>query len=465
MYDPRKPTRPIRILPTGRVEVDTSEFQAFRQYAYDNNLPIRLVDNPKRPKSLSWKRYKRYQMATTLREIVELSLTAKDMAKRREQRATALKDITNDALRGYIMFPAHENRSRHHYVNASDLAAMYSTTNIFALYSRSELEAAQKDYKLKRSAKYQAMNKRFLVKGYLTFQEQIEYLWDDEAKPAPIVDEKCSAETIAMISELFNGDLPEPTNYKEASSPNHPEYELWKASMERERRTLEERGTWELVPRSSIGKHRPVKCKYVYKRKRNKDGSIQLKSRLVACGYSQIPGVDFSIEETYAGVCSYSSMRFLLSYGCQMGYILDQTDITGAYLESYLHEDVYMEVPPDMRINGKPPKDEQGRELVCKLKRGLYGLKQSAHHWQQCFKTFLTEDPRYNMGFHEMTGEPNMYRKRFELNGKMEEVLLGIYVDDCLLLSSSSEAREWFMSRLKARFPVNPKSTGSISFE
>jgi hypothetical protein len=109
-----------------------------------------------------------------------------------------------------------------------------------------------------------------------------------------------------------------------------------------------------------------------------------------------------------------------------MGYILDQTDITGAYLETYLHEDVYMEVPPDLKVNGKVPKDSQGRELVCKLKRGLYGLKQAAHHWSQCFKEFLLRDPSYSMGFIEMTGEPNMYRKRFVLNGKQEEVLLGI---------------------------------------
>jgi hypothetical protein len=132
-YDPRKPTRPIRILPTSRVEQDTEDFRAFRDYAYSNDLPIRLVDNPKLPKSLSWKRYKRYQLATTLRQIVELSMTAKEVAKRREQRATAMKDITNDALRGYILFPSHENRSRHHYVNASDVAAMFSITNIFAL--------------------------------------------------------------------------------------------------------------------------------------------------------------------------------------------------------------------------------------------------------------------------------------------------------------------------------------------
>ena len=191
--------------------------------------------------------------------------------------------------------------------------------------------------------------------------------------------------------------------------------------MNRERHTLEERGTWELIPRNSIGKHRPVRCKYVYRKKLLKDGSIQFKSRLVACGYSQIEGVDYSADELYAGVCSYSSMRFLMSLACQKGYILSQADITGAYLESHLNETVYMEPPPDMfGPNGEPPRDSQSRELVCKLKRALYGLKQSGHLWSQCFKDFLLRDDKYNMGFTQFTGEPNLYCKVFTLNGRQE---------------------------------------------
>jgi len=194
----------------------------------------------------------------------------------------------------------------------------------------------------------------------------------------------------------------------------HPERDQWLLSMGRERATLEERGTWELVPRSSIGRNRPVRCKYVYRKKLLKDGSIQFKSRLVACGYSQVAGVDYSSDETYAGVCSYSSMRFLMSLVCQKGYILSQSDITAAYLESYLTDTVYMEPPPDMKgPNGEALRDKQGRELICKLKRGLYGLKQSGFQWAQCFKDFLLRDPKYNMGFVEFTGEPNLYRKVF----------------------------------------------------
>jgi hypothetical protein len=69
------------------------------------------------------------------------------------------------------------------------------------------------------------------------------------------------------------------------------------------------------------------------------------------------------------------------------------------------------------------------------------------------------------MGFTKFTGEPNLLRKVFELNGKQEEIILRVYVDDLLICSSSEEARLWFMSRLEARFPVNPKSTGVISFD
>ena len=75
------------------------------------------------------------------------------------------------------------------------------------------------------------------------------------------------------------------------------------------------------------------------------------------------------------------------------------------------------------------------------------------------------KDKTFNMGFTEMTGEPNLYRKTFVLNGRAEELLLGQYVDDCVLASSSNEARLWFMERLEKRFPVNPKSSGLITFD
>jgi hypothetical protein len=219
-----------------------------------------------------------------------------------------------------------------------------------------------------------------------------------------------------------------------------------------------------MVKRKSIGNKKPIRCRYVYRKKRNKDFSIQYKSRLVACGYSMVEGVDYHLDELYAGVCSYSSMRFLMSYAVGKGYILSQSDITGAYLEAEVTETIYMEPPPDMfDENGKPPVDEDGDEVVCLLKRSLYGLKSSGFAWSECFKEFMLEDKKFNMGFKQFTGEPNLYRKVFTLNGKKEEILIGIYVDDCLIAASSEEARRWYMDRLSQRFPVNEKSSGLIT--
>ena len=568
--DPRHPRRPLRYLPIGELEQDTQNFKQFRRFALENDLHIKLVDNPKKQHTASRKRYDRYQQATTLRELIELSVTATDPKERAQQRNTALQDITNDSLRGYILFPQHEHNSSAHFVDANKLAKVCGTINIHALFSSTTSSSAialesvgaastsstsssnleqptvgaslaakfststtsagdtllkneatgaasitgeltpgaeistssttssaepsgdksksnfksassttsSSNHQRVASESWEDMMERFSAEAQLrehfsvplsTFHKQIESLWDYDLilQMNDSDHQKESAYAAAKVAEVMTGDIPEPSNFKRASAPGHPEREQWKASMQRERDTLESRGTWILIPKETmLGTHRPIKCRYVYKKKRLKDGSIQFKSRLVACGYSQIAGLDYFSDETYAGVCGYSSMRFLMSYACQRGFILSQTDITGAYLESHLTDTIYMDPPPDMRgPNGEPPRDAQGRELVCLLKRGIYGLKQSGYLWGQCFKEFLLKDPKYHMGFTELTGESNLYRKVFELNGQTEEILLGIYVDDCLIASSSEAARQWFMERLEARFPVNPNCSGVITFD
>lgn len=83
--DPRRPSRPLRHLPVGQIEQDSPEFKAFRKYALDNNVLIQLVANPKIPGKESYKRYERYRLATTLREIIELSATASEPAVRAQQ--------------------------------------------------------------------------------------------------------------------------------------------------------------------------------------------------------------------------------------------------------------------------------------------------------------------------------------------------------------------------------------------
>jgi hypothetical protein len=414
-FDPRHPRRPLRRLPIGKVEEDTQDFQAFRKHALENDIMIKYQEkNPKGKSTPSYLRYERYKMATTLREVLELSMNGNTLKEKSKQRSMAMDDIRWDVLRGWILFPQHEHNATGHFMSAAALATQHKTYNIHQLYSKKEIaiekrkvEAEEKLKLLSAFEKFQRdeqleeirslvslTSEDWLGYGFMSFHEQIESLWEQDMT-LQMSGEDIQRETAAaagIVEQLLGGDIPEPANYRAATRPTHPERKQWMESMGRERDTLASRGTWVMVPRNSIGRHRPVKCKYVYKKKRNKDGSLQWKSRLVACGYSQVEGVDYRVDETYAGVCSYSSMRWLMSLCCQKNMILSQTDITGAYLESYLTETVYMEPPPDMWIDGKPPLDAQGRELVCELKRGLYGLKQSGYHWSECFKDFLMKD-------------------------------------------------------------------------
>jgi len=320
-FDPLHPVRPsLRVEPIGVFVPDSYNFKRFKQAAMVHDYMIKLVDNPKQVGKDSWKRYKKYQAASTFREIIELSVTSSDPKVRKWQRSTALKDIAHDSSRGFILFPQHENKSPSHFVNALTVARMNSTVCIESLYSNEELEEAR-EKKVRRVLKKIEKREQKLKSGegygvaLLTFQEQSLSLWEHDEVLARLdacyhYESMLGAVAVArMLAEA--DDIPEPTQYRQATSPTHPEREQWLASMGRERSTLlQSRGTWILVKRKSIGSHKPVKCKYVYKKKRNKDSTIQFKSRLVGCGYSQIRGIDFSSDEVYAGVCSYSSMRF-----------------------------------------------------------------------------------------------------------------------------------------------------------
>ncbi len=111
------------MLPVGQIESDLPEFKAFRKYALDHDVIIQLVANPKQPGKENFKRYDRYQHASTLRELIELSSISSNPAVRAQQMAKAHADITNDRLRGYIVFPQLEHSSSAHFVDAGRLAS------------------------------------------------------------------------------------------------------------------------------------------------------------------------------------------------------------------------------------------------------------------------------------------------------------------------------------------------------
>ena len=113
------------------------------------------------------------------------------------------------------------------------------------------------------------------------------------------------------------------------------------------------------------------------------DGQIDsLKARLVAKGYTQQYGSDY--YDTFYPVAKIACVRLLLSIVAMRSWPLFQLDIKNAFLHGDLPEKVYMEQPLGFVAQG-----EFG--LVCKLRRSLYGLKQSPRAWFILFSSVVQE--------------------------------------------------------------------------
>lgn len=62
------------------------------------------------------------------------------------------------------------------------------------------------------------------------------------------------------------------------------------------------------------------------------------------------------------------SVHALIALSVQQGLKLHQVDVTTAFLNGELEEEVYMTQPEGFVVSGK-------EHLVCKLKKSIYGLK------------------------------------------------------------------------------------------
>jgi hypothetical protein len=174
-------------------------------------------------------------------------------------------------------------------------------------------------------------------------------------------------------------DNSEPSNYSEAITS--VDCNNWMTIMQDEIESLEKNGTWDLV--KLLKNKKPVRCKWIFKRKEDISPSepTRYKTRLVAKGYSQIPGIDYN--DIFSPVVKHSSIRTLFSIITMHDYELEQLVVKTAFLHRELEEDIYMNQLEGFVIPGK-------ESLVCRLKKSLYGLKQSPRQWYKRFDSLCS---------------------------------------------------------------------------
>ncbi|CAI7852745.1 unnamed protein product [Closterium sp. NIES-54] len=231
----------------------------------------------------------------------------------------------------------------------------------------------------------------------------------------------------------------EPATVEEALSG--PQKEEWKAAMDAEFNNLIENETWELVelPKG----RRPISSKWVFKVKSGVDGALErFKSHLVAKGFQQKEKVDFG--EIFAPVVKPVTLRTVLAGAAVKGWHVKQMDITTAFLNGILLEDIYM---------AQPDGYEDGTSRVCKLKKAIYGLKQAPRCWYEKLEEVLLSG-----GFKTSQSDHSLF-----LLGEGEQLLLLlVYVDDIMLFSPSMEQIERTQKLLMDNFKC--KMLGDVHY-
>jgi hypothetical protein len=208
-----------------------------------------------------------------------------------------------------------------------------------------------------------------------------------------------------------------PRTIEEAFSS--PDAALWKEAIRSEIDSIMSNGTWEVVERPYGCK--PIGCKFVFKKKLRPDGTIErYEVRLVVKGYSEKEGEDYF--DTYSPVARLTIIRVLLSLAASHGLIVHQMDVKTAFLHGELDEEIYMHQPDGFVLEGQ-------RELVCKLLKSLYELKQAPKQWHEKFERTLISS-----GFVVNEKLTNVF-----IIGLMggEGVILCLYVDDILIFGTS----------------------------
>ena len=189
------------------------------------------------------------------------------------------------------------------------------------------------------------------------------------------------SEWACMMAEMNHNltlarDVFTPRSYHEAV--NCDDADGWIAAIDEEMDAHATNGTWKLVklPKG----RRAIGSKWVFKVKIARDGTTErLKARLVARGFEQRKGLDFT--ETFAPVSRMESNRLLFAVAAARGLKLRQFDIRTAYLNGVIRKvKVYMKQPPGR---------DDGSGRVCLLIKALYGLKQAGREWEHMLRKVL----------------------------------------------------------------------------
>ncbi|KAJ4718466.1 Retrovirus-related Pol polyprotein from transposon TNT 1-94 [Melia azedarach] len=238
-----------------------------------------------------------------------------------------------------------------------------------------------------------------------------------------------------QVAEKVDTDSNKPSTYKEAVTCT--ESTQWLAAMGDEMESFHKNQTWELTKRPRDRKI--VMCKWVYKKKEGETSieGIKYKARAVARGFTQKERVDYN--EIFSPVVRHTSIKVLPAIVAHQDLELEQLDVKTAFLHGDLEEEIYMTQPDGFQVPGK-------KDYVCKLKKSLYGLKQSPRQWYKRFDSYMIE-----IGYTRSPYDCCVYYSK-ATNGSL--IYLVLYVDDILIATENKSDVQKLKDLLSVEFEM-----------
>ena len=167
------------------------------------------------------------------------------------------------------------------------------------------------------------------------------------------------------------------------------------------------------------------------------------KAWLVTKGFTQQAGSDFT--DTFSLVAKLTTVKTLLAISTVRGWHLVQLDVNNVFLNGDLHEKVYMQLPQGFH--------NKGENLICKLNKSSYGLKQSSRQWYSKFSTTILK-----YGFKQSKSDYSLFTKKVN----QTFIALLVYVDNILIVSNDVQAVEDLKTSLNHDFKL--KDLGNLKY-
>jgi transposase InsO family protein len=200
-----------------------------------------------------------------------------------------------------------------------------------------------------------------------------------------------------------------PRNYKEAVKQKE-----WRQAITTQLTAMQHKKVWEEIPRTDIPKGEFIYSSiYVFKEKANGTKTARL---CVLGNQSTADHTNFS--PTGKG----ASLRLTLKYAAQNNLPVHRLDAKGAFLNASRQKPGYMNFPQGYRSRS----GATSATHVLKVTKSLYGFRESPKEWYDELSHCLLK-----MGYKRCRSDPCLFKK--------EGSLVWLYVDDCIVASSTKE--------------------------